>query len=138
LEETRADSEKQHVSIQKQSMSAVADELLRAMLTIAIVKRARRRRLHGRSRAMPDEVKPLDAIDRAKLRSDLQRHGQIDGEFVEELLNQADVQATEIEQLIEVVQAAPDFGGEPQTAFGRAYREWLMRLRTVTKEIVGQ
>ena len=27
--------------------------------------------------------------------------------------------------LVELLEKAPDFGGEPKTAFGREYREWL-------------
>ena len=44
----------------------------------------------------------------------------------------------EYKKLVEVVREAPDFGGEPKTAFGIEYRKWLVRLRAELREVVGQ
>jgi hypothetical protein len=48
-----------------------------------------------------------------------------------------DVITEEYRPLVEAAQKAPDFGGEPKTAFGHEYRAWLLTLRAALRLVVG-
>lgn len=39
--------------------------------------------------------------------------------------------------LVAAVREAPEFGGEPMTAFGAEYQEWLADLRAALRRVVG-
>lgn len=38
-------------------------------------------------------------------------------------------------QLVTLLKRAPEFGGEPKTAFGRQYLEWVEQVRSIVAEV---
>jgi hypothetical protein len=49
----------------------------------------------------------------------------------------AEIITREYKPLVDAARNFPDFGGDPRTAFGHQYREWLVTLRAALKEVCG-